>query len=181
MFNLLKSRENIVFYFLAIFAGFSFLLSGSDNFDIILKLFLSHFATYCSGVLFILICLIKEVRNIHIRNNLIVRIGEKKFLGYQYLTLFIMFIFYIVSQYAVAFLLGEIKNISQLKIAVVALVMNIIIIFIDSIIINLVNFNIKSIAVFLLSILVNFTFHYGYCLNIISKIYIPGAFKSDWY
>jgi hypothetical protein len=160
-----------MFYLLAIFSGFSFLLNFKTKFDIIEIILSAHFTTYCSLTLLIICCLIKETRNIHIKDQIIIRIGIIKFFTYQYLTLLIMSLFYLFTQYSLAFLLGTIKDGEFRKTAILGLALNAVLIIINTLIINLVNLKIKPILIFIISIIIILIFHYEFWMEILAKNY----------
>ncbi|MGM0124806.1 hypothetical protein IGI37_002200 [Enterococcus sp. AZ194] len=171
MYRLLRSRDNLRFYGLSIVAGLSFILANGPDNDSIETLFLSHFTTYCSLTLFIIVCSLKISRNIRVAPLLIVRVGYRSFIIYQYLTTFILGTLYLASQYTLSFSMVGIRNREQLPIAILVMILYCLVVYLITFVLNLSNWNIKPVYTVIFSILIGLLFHYGYCLFVVASIY----------
>lgn len=172
MSSILKSKENLHFYFYSILSGMSFIVSGHVEKDVIYQVLYANITTYLSAVSFLIICSLKISRNLHIRDDLIIRLGYTKFIFTQYATTLIMGILYLTSQLFVAFSFGEILIKEKFSIAVWAIIFYCCVIFFLLFVLNLANWHIKSIYTVLCSIFLIFIFHYGYCLAILTTYYL---------
>jgi hypothetical protein len=164
MISLLKTKSQLMYCILAALSGISFFVSADVNTDIPTQLLYRHITYYLTVPLLVIVCATRLHKNMHIKNNLITRLGYVKFIVFQYATSFLILLCFTLMQYMVLFLYGNIAHGSGYNMAVFALIVNIILYISIWLILNLITFGVNGSILAIICVFLGLVVHYAYYL-----------------
>jgi len=173
MNSLLRTKSQLVYCVLAALSGISFLVSLEFDVDIPTQLLYRHITYYLTVPLLVIVCATRLHKNMHIKNNLITRLGHGKFIVFQYVTSFLILLCFTLTQYIVLFSYGHIAHGHGYNMAVFALIVNIILYISIWLILNLITFGVNMGILVVFCVLLGLAVHFQYYLFYVANYYLP--------
>ena len=167
--QLLSNNRSRITYILALIIGISFYFTGV-SFHVFVVDMASNSIAYCYDGLIIL--LISAVLSYHqaLMPMLVVRIGEKWYMRFQWIVGFLLMAIYLVAQFLTVGMLNTAVDNDSTRWAQILIITKTINMIVVWIILESTNFGVKRLVSFTASYMLVLTFHYGFVLGILHSL-----------
>ncbi len=139
--------------------------------DAYIALAQSNFISIVPNLLLLVIIFRLLSKYDHLKNELLPRTGQRKFLFGQLGESVMCLLWYLVVQYTVNLATFSVPSGGKFKVLIIFLILNTLMLISCVLLLNLINFNFNGIIVFLISVVINLVFHYWFIVWILSRLY----------
>lgn len=175
MSDILKTKKNALLLAVMVFCGgCNLLILGSFDRDVYIILAQTNFITVVPNLIVLSLIFNQLVSYNRISNLLIPRTGLSSYLTSQGLLSVGMGLLYLSTQYGLNMWVLVVKHPSHINIIYLYMLLNLLVFMIEIALMNLINFGVKPVIVFVLAIALNLAWHYAFVIYTISRLYSGG-------